>query len=619
MSMPLTEWRSTAWSVAVALVLVIHGGLLAWSATVHSPNANEPSHLAAGISHWEFGQFDLYRVNPPLVRLIAAIPVMAAGVETDWSNLSDSLQVRSEFQVGPDWVAANGERALWLTTLARWSCIPFILVGGLICYLWGRDLYGSPAGLLSLLLWSFCPNILGHGSCITPDAHATALGLTANYLFWKWLKQPGWERAAAAGTALGFALLSKTTWIILPPLWAVLWAGWLFLGRSEGFAITASPLRQLAQLTVTLLIGWHILNLGYLYDGSFQRIEDYNFISHALSGNPGKAEGNRFRGTALASLPVPFPAQYVLGIDVQKQDFERHPVSYYRGRTHARGIWYFYLYAMLLKIPLGTWVLAVAAIAARFTGVEKLRSARDELVLLAPFACVLMLVSSETDYTTHFRYVLPVLPYAFIWIGQVAATAIRRKVYSLILVTGVTWSIGSSLWYSPHWLSYFNELAGGPSNGYLHLANSNFDWGQDLIYLQKCITEYPQIQSIGLAYYGMFHPTAIGIEFEDVPGWITEPEELENVRQAADDPFNSGPRPGWYAVSANFVVGHPFWNYRADGKRGWFNRAYFTWFQQLKPVARAGYSILIYHVTEEDIRNLNGVFPQAHEIATSRN
>ena len=64
--------------VAIVALIICHVCLLVYSAIVHSPNANEPAHLAAGISHWTMGRFGLYRVNPPLVRAVAAIPVLGA-------------------------------------------------------------------------------------------------------------------------------------------------------------------------------------------------------------------------------------------------------------------------------------------------------------------------------------------------------------------------------------------------------------------------------------------------------------------------------------------------------------------------------------------------------------
>jgi hypothetical protein len=138
----------------LAVLLLVHTGLLGWSAVQHSPNANEPSHLAAGIHDWQSGRFVLFRGNPPLVRMVAAVPVLAVGAETDWSHYSESSRSRPEFQVGRDFIAANGERSLWLSTLARLACIPFSLIGAVVCFLWARALYGLAAGFVSLTLWS---------------------------------------------------------------------------------------------------------------------------------------------------------------------------------------------------------------------------------------------------------------------------------------------------------------------------------------------------------------------------------------------------------------------------------------------------------------------------------
>jgi len=73
---------------------------LAWSAWRHSPVAAEYGHLPAGLSHFEIGRFDLYRVNPPLVRLVAAIPPFGQDPKTDWQHYSNDPLVRSEWGVG---------------------------------------------------------------------------------------------------------------------------------------------------------------------------------------------------------------------------------------------------------------------------------------------------------------------------------------------------------------------------------------------------------------------------------------------------------------------------------------------------------------------------------------
>ena len=89
---------SRKWFVicAVALLLTTHAGMLAYSATRHSPTMLEPAFLVAGLSHYKFKHFKLFSVNPPLVRLVAALPVMAAGYEMDWSSFQDAPGARPD-------------------------------------------------------------------------------------------------------------------------------------------------------------------------------------------------------------------------------------------------------------------------------------------------------------------------------------------------------------------------------------------------------------------------------------------------------------------------------------------------------------------------------------------
>jgi hypothetical protein len=192
---------------------------------------DEMSHLAAGLSHWSLGRFEAYAVNPPLVRLVATLPVLAARPSLDWKGSGAGAGWRTEWALNNDFVAANGPRTFWLLTLARWACIPFALLGGWICFRWASDLYGAGAGLLALALWCFCPNILAHGQILEADLGAAAVGVAACYLFWRWLRSPRPSAAVAAGIALGLAELSKTTWIILFVLWPLIWAFWGRLGR----------------------------------------------------------------------------------------------------------------------------------------------------------------------------------------------------------------------------------------------------------------------------------------------------------------------------------------------------------------------------------------------------
>ena len=167
---------------------------------------------------------------------------------------------------------------------------------------------------------------------ITPDTGATALGVTAAYVFWKWLRRPGWPLAVAAGVVLGLTLLTKTTWIILFALWPALWLVWRIPERRVLSA--RAWLRQGLQLGTMFVLGVYLLNASYGFEGSLTRLGDYKFVSEALGGpsEPGLVEGrNRFIGTWLGAVPVPVPKNYLLGVDVLKRDFERHFYSCLRG------------------------------------------------------------------------------------------------------------------------------------------------------------------------------------------------------------------------------------------------------------------------------------------------
>lgn len=109
----------------VCLILSLHAGLVTWSAARQSPTIDEPVHIAAGVRHWQEGRRDLNRGNPPLVDLVAAIPVVLANPMIDWSRMPSS------FLVAGDFGEANGSRTVWLTTIARWALLPFSLLGGL--------------------------------------------------------------------------------------------------------------------------------------------------------------------------------------------------------------------------------------------------------------------------------------------------------------------------------------------------------------------------------------------------------------------------------------------------------------------------------------------------------
>ncbi|AGA31309.1 ArnT family glycosyltransferase [Singulisphaera acidiphila] len=562
--------RRTGWLVAAALSL--HACMLAFEAWHLSPTCLEAAHLASGLSHWKLGRYELYCVNPPLVRMVAAVPVSLVGCRLNWGSYETGPGTRPEYPVGRDFVAVNGVHTLDLITLARWACIPFSLIGGYTCFRWARDLYGVPSGFSALLIWCTFPEVLAHGALITPDAAASSLGVAAAYGYWRWLRSPNWPRVFIAGLLLGLTELSKTSWLFLFGLWPMIW-------------VVSRGRRPVIQLVSILALGLYVLNLGYGFTGTFQQLAKYRFVSATLNGittpkvNPSHHEvGNRFAGSWLGAVRVPLPKDYVIGLDLQKRDFENYQdPSYLRGEIRDRGWWYYYLYGLGVKVPLGIWLIAMLA------GLPSPRRGTwgpdmaSGLVLLAPPLILFALVSSQTRFSIHFRYVLPVFPFAFVWMSQVATKFQTGPRFARrMAVAALAWSILSSLWVFPHSLSYFNELAGGAFGGNAHMLVSSVDWGQDLSDLHRWVRSHTEARPLWIAYYGGFDPSLVGLDFPPPP--------------ACDRNGGCLPKPGWYAVSVNLLRGLPH-----DG----YPQGAFRHFLRFKPVATAGYSIYIYYIPPE--------------------
>ncbi|MCL2006050.1 MAG: glycosyltransferase family 39 protein [Planctomycetaceae bacterium] len=560
----------------VILLLTIHALLLAYSATKHSPTALEGPLLAAGVSHWELGRYELYRVNPPLVRMVAAMPVMLVGCETDWRRFVDGPRARPEYSIGSQFIEINGERSLWLMTLARWACIPFSLIGGLYCFFWARELFRNDmAGLIALALWCFDPLILANGKLITNDLAATSFGIVAGYYFWHWLKSPSWIQCFIVALAFALAILAKTTWLFLFGLWpmmAALWFGMKYWRRETVEKTWMLITLQIA--TIFLLTIWFI-NIFYRFDGSLENYGDYSFVSKKLS-----AIDNQH--PLLASIPVPFPKQFVIGIDTQICDFEDYrQMSYLAGQWQDQGWYYYYVYGLLVKWPHGTQILFLLAM---FMAIcwKKYGLSRDEWVLIIPALTVLLLVSVQLEFNMHFRYVLPFVGFAFIFIGKIALLMDKGLFWRVIVSLLIVLSTVSSLWNYPHSLAYFNEMSGGTKNGHKQMLHSAIDWGQDLLYLKQWLANHPEIELDGLAYHGGFDPSAIGIESP------RPPVDSNSSSAAWMDSSKVGPQPGWYALSINAI-----WS--ADGE--------YTYFRHLTPLITVGKTIHIYYITSKTCTN----------------
>jgi hypothetical protein len=248
---------------------------------------------------------------------------------------------------------------------------------------------------------------------------------------------------------------------------------------------------------------------------------------------------------------------------------------------------------MGVKMLLGTWALIALSVGIRFYDCKN-SNWRDDVVVLFPAIALLTFVSLQTNSGGHLRYVMPVFPFLFIWTSRVGEFLGRQHRFVTSVVTlSLIWSVFSSLWFYPHSLSYFNELAGGPAGGSAHLIHSNLDWGQDLLMLKRWQAEHPEAKPLHLAYFASYDPKHLGVEY-------VQPDMSRIGEERAPIPA------GWYAVSVNFLRGFPYFTYQPADREEDVDPQALTRFQKLKPVDRIGYSIYIYHVTPEDANRVRG-------------
>jgi hypothetical protein len=93
-------------------------------------------------------------------------------------------------------------------------------------------------------------------------------------------------------------------------------------------------------------------------EGSMSALGSIPCVSRMLAVEEASPAGrNRFAGSMIGEIPLPLPRNYIQGIDVQKRDFEDGRWSFFCGEWRHGGWWYYYLYAIAVKVPLGTLLL----------------------------------------------------------------------------------------------------------------------------------------------------------------------------------------------------------------------------------------------------------------------
>jgi hypothetical protein len=208
-------------------------------------------------------------------------------------------------------------------------------------------------------------------------------------------------------------------------------------------------------------------------------------------------------------------------------------------------------------------------------------------VLIPP--AIFFAVCVWTRLNIGHRHILPIYPFLFVLCGSLAlewqkwqprvqqrtaVVALALIVISSVLVFAPPWRPAVVF---PHYLAYFNELAGGPRNGYKNLVDSNLDWGQDLKGLKSWLERKGVAEPINLCYFGVTDARHYGFPHVNLPGTFDTAPSVT---------FEEARVPGYVAISATHLQGLYF---SEEGRAAW--RKFLA---NATLVDTIGYSIFIY-------------------------
>ena len=504
--------RDLLYSGAIALVLAAQA---AWFAVSTSGTSDETTYLRNGVSIFRHGDFSGLPGDG-----IAPLPVllsMAAPMTLETDGYADAIRI-----------ARGSAIALFGIPLA------------LLVYATLHGACGRAAAATGALLIALSPNVIAHAGLATTDvcfvlAALIALGALAWYV-----EERTRARLVWLSVSLSLALAAKYSGVALFAATAIV----LFITDRErrGVGRIAHAVQVTCALgAVAVVVVWAL---------------------HAFTFAPPTSR-------RLGSEPLPAA---IVGILTQAKHQRTGHQAFLMGDRSLFGWWYYMPVALAVKstpvelliMAYGLWVCA--------TGWRRL-SPRALVWRVALLTFVVFALTNRVALGV--RYILPVLP-LFIFIALDGWHRRSGRPPRWARIAGVALVMAqavSAISIAPHYLAYFNRMAGGPEAGHLYLADSNIDWGQDLPALRETLARVgarrPLVSYFGTApleEYGVFADRWDGSVRDDLARW------------------------DWVAVSVTHLNGL------------YVPRDIFRPFRSIPPSARAGYSILLYDTGRPEVR-----------------
>jgi 4-amino-4-deoxy-L-arabinose transferase-like glycosyltransferase len=464
----------------IALLLAIFLQL-AMSVQQESISWDEGDHLFSGYMSWKHADFGLNPEHPPLVKLVAALPLLPMRL------LTPELQHRhfklEAFLDGRDFMSWNYAKGILFR--ARMAASVFALLLALMIFFAAWDMFGTTAGFIALALFAFDPNFLAHGAFVTTDVGVSCFIFASIYAFYRYVKMPSISRLLVAGLATGLALASKHTGVLVLPMLVVLALCEIMRSKPNN-----SRPRQALQLAgalaattlLAVLVLWSFY--GFRYRARPAGLDLNPTLDVSLHQISKPMEANVLGTLAYVHA---LPESYLYGMaDIQTVNDSY--TAYFFGKIYPHGTWLYFPGVIAIKstLPFLLLLLLTAALIA----MRRFHCWREILFLTIPPA-IYLAIAMSSQMNIGVRHILPMYAFLYVLVAGAASILIRRnKRWLYVVFVLLFWQAFSALHVFPTYMAYANELWGGAANTHKYLGDSNVDWGQQLIATRRYLSRH---------------------------------------------------------------------------------------------------------------------------------
>ncbi len=474
-----------------------------------SQTADEATHLYAGYRALKCGDFGFSADHPPLAKMVAATPLLRMKATVSCEIVAPEYEAAA----GIEWLYAQN----WEEVLSRARAAVCVFAVGLCIMVWivARRMFGLSTALIASTLLVFEPNILANGALVTTDAPLTFALLFAVYSFYLWIKSNAHPYLLLAGLATGLTLVAKISGIIVIPticLLAVAEAS-LHSDKKQSWLRTAG--RNLSAMGFVFIIA-----LGVMWAVYGMRFTAYPGGDSSLAIPPaghGPPFANAIRTLKTIHL---LPEGYLDGLGRAALMVSGGSATFMLGKVYPREQWFFFPLRMVIQCTTAFLVLITLA---AFAIKSIVKQHRRELLFMVIPAAVFLAICMCVRMNLGLRHGLPVIPFLLIVVSAGCVELGRRVRWVRVVVPClIVLHAASSLNAFPNYLSYANELWGGPGDLYKHLTP---DYGESYKQARKFLEKHPASPCWIVTDYRM-DPRDYKIPCQPVGGWGWFPDQV---------------------------------------------------------------------------------------------